>query len=301
MRTQLSTEYLDVDLLSKLPNLEMRARYLVSGFLSGLHKSPYRGSSVEFKEYRDYQPGDELKQIDWKAYGRTDRLQIRLREDETNMSAYLLLDKSASMNYKGPDGVMTKWDYSRSIVAAFLLFLQRQRDSVALGFVGHGLEDFVRSSSKSSHFHQMMKNLHCDASADESNLAEAMSTIVNQVRSRSIVMVVSDFYTDADELKSAVAQLRHSNCEILFFHVLDPREICLDFDESVLLQDLETKDKLVMSPDLLKKDYEKKMLAHIKSVSDLVRSYGGDYLLLRTDEVPVKALGAYLSMREAKK
>ena len=295
------SEFLDTHLLSQLPSLELRAKYLVDGFLVGLHKSPYRGSSVEFKEFRDYQLGDDLKLIDWKVYARTDRLHIRLREDETNLIVHLLVDQSASMNYQGSSATMTKWDYTRSLAAAFLMFLQQQRDAVSLGFAGEGLVDFYPGSSRPTQIHRMMGDLHRSADHLESELAQALLALAERVRRRSIVIVFSDFYEDVEALKPVVANLRSLNCEVLFFHVLDPGELTLESHDSLLLQDLETSEEMTLNPDLLRKEYEREVQQHCEDLSSMVRHFGGDYLLLNTDVLPTHALSAYLSQREAKK
>lgn len=301
MQSHLSSEFLDTQLLSRLPSIELRARYLVDGFLAGLHQSPYQGSSVEFKEYRDYQPGDDLKWIDWKVYARTDRLHVRLREDETNMTVYLLVDQSASMNYEGSRALMTKWAYTQSLAAAFLLFLHRQRDCVSLSFAGNRLTDYTPRSSKPYHFHRMMGNLHRNADDMESRLAASLAELVAQVRRRSIVIVFSDFYEDVDALEPLVSHLRFLNCEVLFFHVLDPGEVKLDIEDAALLQDMESQQQLLLSPDLIRKEYNAHIKQHRDDLSQMIHRHGGDYLMLETDTLPIHALGAYLSQREAKR
>ncbi|MDD3276472.1 MAG: DUF58 domain-containing protein [Kiritimatiellales bacterium] len=301
MQTVHSSEFLDSRLLSQLPTLELRARYLVDGFLSGLHQSPYQGSSVEFREYRDYQPGDELKRIDWKAYARTDRLHVRLMEDETNVTVYLLVDQSGSMSYRGTTALMTKWAYTQSLAAAFLLFLHQQHDAVSLGFAGEGLADFSPGSSKPSQLHRMMIDLHRNANHTESRLAKSLFELAAQVRKRSIVVVFSDFYEEVAALKSAVANLRHFNCEVLFCQVLDPGELNLELNDTVLLQDMETQEELMLSPDLIRKEYATRFHRHCKDLSHMVRQLGGDYLLLNTSILPMAALSAYLHQRKVKK
>lgn len=294
------SEFLDPDLLSSLPSLELRARYLVSGFLTGLHRSPYRGSSVEFKEFRDYQPGDSLKVIDWKVYARTDRLHVKLREEQTNLNAYLLLDRSASMNFAGPEAKLTKWRYACSLTAALLLFLHRQNDAFSLSMVGKGLEDFVRPGSKTVLFQRFLKELHRAADAAECNWDQALAELSNVVRQRSIVVLVSDFYTDPEIFRRHLDHLRFLKCEPLFIQVLDPVECDFNYDEPLLLQDLETGGKLALSPDLIRTHYREKMEKHISTLADLVRRNGGDHLLLRTDSSPLQVLAGYLAIRSGR-
>ena len=213
----LTSEFLDMDLLVSLPSLEIQARYLVAGFLNGLHRSPYRGSSVEFKEYRDYQPGDPIRLVDWKVYGRTDRLHLRLRDDETNMNVYLLLDYSASMAYRGGKSRMSKWEYARSLAAALMLFLNRQGDAYTLSLVGEELEDYIRPMATQSHFSRLLAKLHREASAAACNWDHALDKLGGLIRKRSIVILISDFYTDTEVLREHLNRLRFMKCEALLF------------------------------------------------------------------------------------
>ena len=298
-RTSLS-EFLDPDILSALPSLELQARYLVSGFMTGLHRSPYRGSSAEFKEFRDYQPGDPLRIVDWKVYARTDSLHVKLHEEQTNLNAYILLDRSASMNFTGHNAKQSKWHYACSLTAALLLFLQRQNDAFSLSLVSSGLDDFIQPGVKMALFQRFLTQLHGEADAPECNWPVALSELINVVKHRSIVILISDFYTDLATLREQLEHLRFMKCEPLIFQILDPVECDFDYDEPVLLQDLESGDQLVVSPDLISKHYQEKMAAHISELDDMVKSYGGDYLLLRTDSSPIKALASYLALRSGR-
>ncbi len=291
------SEFLDPEILSALPSLEIQARYLVSGFLAGLHQSPYRGSSVEFKELRDYQPGDSLRIIDWKAYGRTDRLQVKLRDEQTNLNAYILLDRSASMNFAGPEANMSKWRYACSLTAALLLFLHRQNDAFSMSTVSNGLEDFIRPGSKTVLFQRFLKQLHHEADATQCDWNMALEELANVIQQRSIVVMISDFYTDLEVFRKHLDHLRFMKCEPLFIQVMDPIECDFNYDDPVLLQDIETGERLTLSPDLIRKHYKERIEAHINGLADLAKRNGGDHLLLRTDSSPIKALGSYLALR----
>lgn len=298
MKNQLS-EFLDMELLSRLPTVELRARFIIDGYLTGIHRSPLKGSSVEFMEYRDYQQGDDPKIIDWKTYARTDRLHVRLREDETNMRVYILLDKSMSMDYKSKNALMTKWDYARSITAALLLFLHRQRDHAALGFAGEKLEDFINGErGRASQLNSMMARLQLKADSPKSNLSVALEELTLRIRKRSIVIVISDFYEDPEKLKAAMKQLRYMNCETILFHVLDPAEIDFDFNEPGIFVELENNSELNLSPDLIRKKYRAAISRHIENISRISRETACDSLLLPTNTVPLHALGLYVSRRK---
>ena len=290
-------EFLDIDLLNSLPSLEIKARYLVAGFLNGLHRSPYRGNSIEFKEFRDYQPGDSLKMIDWKVYGRTDRLHVKLHDDDTNMNVYLLLDNSLSMNYCGVNSKMSKWDYACSLAAALMLFLHRQHDSFTLSLVGDGLDDYIPPSTKQSHFNELLAKLYHKPDAETCNWDRALEELSSKIRKRSIVILISDFYTEIETLQNQLNQLHYLNCEPLIFNIMDKSELDFDYENLMLLCDMETGQRLHVSPDLIRKSYQDKLQKHLQELSTLANSCGGDYMLLKTDNPPLRALGKYLSIR----
>jgi len=294
----LLSEFIDMELLCRLPTLELRARFIVEGFLTGLHRSPLKGSSPEFMGYRDYQQEDDPTQIDWKVYARTDRLHIRLREDETNMRVYLLLDKSASMDYRSNDRMMTKWDYARSLAAALLLFINRQRDAVALGFAGDGLEDFTRGEgAKPSQLHTMTAMLSRTADSRNSKLADAMTTLAGNLSRRSVVIIISDFYEDVTRLQDILKRFQHEKCEAILFQVLDPAEINFDFKRSGIFVEQESREELPINPELIRAKYRSAIAKHIDDIRNMTRALSGDCLLLPTDTPPLTALGFYLSKR----
>jgi len=293
------TEFLDIDLLNRLPTLELRARFIVDGFLTGLHRSPLKGSSAEFMGYRDYQQQDDPKLIDWKVYARSDRLHVRLREDDTNMRVYLLLDQSASMNYRSGDRLLTKWDYARSLAAALLLFIHRQRDSAALGFAGDGLTDFVRGEgSRLSHLQAMTAMLYRDADANQSRLDDAMTELAGKVERRSIVIVISDFYEEIDHLQESLKRFSHDCCEVILFRVLDPRELDFDFKRGGIFVDRESQAELPVNPELIRHKYAHAVATHTEQLRQSIGRLSGDLLVLPTSTPPLEALGLYLAQRK---
>lgn len=299
MNSNPMAEFIDMELLSRLPSLEMRARFLVEGFLTGLHRCPLKGNSVEFMDYRDYQHGDDLKLIDWKAYARTDRLHIRLREDETNMRVYVVLDRSASMDFKSEWALMSKWDYARSLAAALFLFLHRQRDAAALGFAGEKLEDFIKcGGSRLTHLHSMISMLYRNADASQSNLADSLAELFLKIRRRSIIIVISDFYENVEKLASIMRRFRYERCETLLFQVLDPAELDFDYAASAIFVEKESSSEMQINPALIRKKYRAAVNDHINRLQTEARLSGGNVLLLRTDAPPLKALGLYLATRK---
>ena len=290
-------DYLDVELLARLPNLEFRAGFLVDGFLSGMHASPFRGSNVEFREHRNYHPGDDISDIDWKAYARTDRLHIRIHEDDTNLNAHLLLDRSASMNFRGPHASMNKWDYARSVTAALLLFLNRQKDASSLTLVGKHAESSGPPATTDFHFRHQLERLAIEADSRECNWISALTELEREIRPHSIVILISDFYTDPAALARPFDHLCAKGCELLLLHIIDPAETDFPGSEVLLLEDSETGERLTLTPELIRDHFREQVREHTAALSELVRSRGGDYVPLTTDRVPLDLFGAYLHLR----
>ena len=300
MAGQIIPEFMDLQLLSRLPSLELQAKYLVEGHLTGMHRSPLRGHNVEFKEFRVYEVGDEPRQIDWKVYARSDRLHVKLREEDTNLTAYVVVDISASMNYRSPRAVMSKWEYARSVAAALLVLLHRQQDAASLALAGEGLPVYIHPSVKSSQQRRMMAALHRKADKPGGGMATALAAMAQLVRRRSLVFVISDFYEQIDAFERPVGRLRYAGCDPIFLHVMDPREMEFDFRAPVRLEELETRSQIPLSPDLLRRGYLKRLNDHCQQLRTLVQNHGGDYVLLRTDQLPADGLAVYLARRQGK-
>lgn len=195
---------------------------------------------------------------------------------------------------------MSKWEYARSLAAALMLFLNRQGDAYTLSLVGEELEDYIRPMAKQSHFIRLLAKLHREASAAACNWDHALDKLGGLIRKRSIVILISDFYTDTEVLREHLNRLRFMKCEALLFNILDPSELDFDFDDALYLSELESGNRLRLSPDLVRDDYRQRINNHLNTLSDMVKSYGGDYMLLRTDVPPLKALGKYLNVRSDK-
>lgn len=290
-------DYLDIDLLARLSDLEFRAAFLVEGFLSGMHASPFRGRSVEFREHRNYHPGDEVSAIDWKAYARTDRLHVRTHEAETNLNAHILLDRSGSMNFRGPGARLSKWDYARSVAAALLLFLLRQRDASSLTLAGTSGSSSGNPSTSEAEFHRQLERLAGDAEERDSDWPSVLAELAQELRPRSVVILISDFYVEPAVLAPAFDLFRGKNCEILLLHVIDPAEEEFPGSETQLLEECETGERLLLNPELIRESCMKAFREHAAALAELAGSRGGEYLPLRTDRVMLELFGAYLRLR----
>ncbi len=286
--------FLDPAVLARIGNLELVARTVVDGFLTGLHRSPYLGFSTDFAEHRPYMPGDDIRRIDWRLYARTDRHYIKLFEAETNANFVVLLDVSASMSY-GSHSV-PKLDYARFLAACLAYFSSRQRDRVGLVTFHHEIVGYVPPSMK--HLDTALHVLDRARAGREGSLAEPLLRVTELLRRKGIVVVVSDFYEELDDVLAAVAPLRARGHDVIVFHVLDPAERTFPFQEASGFEDLETGRQIPVIPERLREDYLRMVRAHVEALADGFRQRRIDYTLLDTSEPLDGALFRYLLARE---
>jgi len=290
---------LDMGLLHDLPSLELRARYLMNGFLTGLHRSPLKGFSVEFAEYRDYQLGDDLRRVDWRLYGRTDRLHVKQFEHETQLRVFLVLDTSASMAYASKPGVwLPKIDFARTLLAALGLLALRQSDAFGLALIGTDLDDYMKPKASQAHWRSALGRLDSMQTGGHTGLAKGLTTLAEVLPSRSLVIIASDFYEDSTALNAALRRLRFDRQEVMALQILDPVEIDLGEEWNGTFLDSETGQKLILDTDAVRPGYQKRMQAFLEQTATSFLDHGGDHSVLRTDIGPMSALGNYLARRE---
>lgn len=242
------------ELVAKLKGIDLKARLVVEGFLAGLHRSPYKGFSVEFTEHRPYMPGDELKRIDWRVYGRTDRFFIREFEEETNLRAYILLDASGSMHYPA-DGI-TKLDYSRWLSASLAYLLTRQKDSVGLIVFTDRINTYIPPRASGAHLRIIFRELENTKPGGDTNLAYTLHQLAERLKRRGLVIIISDLWDDQTQVLSGLRHFRARKHELLLFHIFHPDEANLNFPAPLLLRDLETGVELTVDPRLIKTRYQ---------------------------------------------
>ena len=288
-------KFLDPKVISKLKGLDLRARLIVEGFLVGLHRSTYHGFSVEFAEHRAYNPGDEIRFIDWKVYGRTDRYYIRKFEEETNLKAYLLLDASASMGY--PEGDLTKFKYALNLAASILFLLFLQRDAVSLLLFDERTRLFMPPSSTKGHLYNIFRELSKSEPSGRTRPTGVFQELAERIRKRGLVIVLSDLMTEKESILQGLKNFRYRKNEVLVFHILDPREIDIDIGAPSLLKDMETGETIPFEPERLGPKYRQKIQAFFQEVKTELRENLIDYELLTTDVPYDKALLAYLKKR----
>ncbi|MCE0521989.1 MAG: DUF58 domain-containing protein [Methylacidiphilales bacterium] len=290
---------LDLALLHDLPSLELRARFLMNGFLTGLHRSPLKGFSVEFAEYRAYQLGDDLRRVDWRLYGRTDRLHVKQFEHETQLRVFLVLDTSASMAYASrPEQWLRKIDFARTLLAALGLLALRQGDAFGVALIGTDLTDFMKPKASQAHWRSALGRLDSMQSGGATGLATGLSTLAEVMPKRSLVVIASDFYEESTALNAALRRLRFDHQEVIALHVLDPVEIDLNEDWNGTFIDSETGQKLILDSLAVRSGYQQRFQQFLEETMTAFLDHGGDYVQMRTDASPMAAIGTYLARRE---
>ncbi|WP_018128451.1 DUF58 domain-containing protein [Balneola vulgaris] len=301
---------LDPEILSKLSSIELRAKKIVEGFISGLHKSPYHGFSVEFAEHRPYNTGDDFKHIDWKAYGKKERFYVKQYEEETNLRCYTLLDTSSSMLFKHFSS-WTKLRYGIHYAAALMYLMHRQRD--ACGFIPFSskIEKFIPAKGTYAHLRQIYTELEQELVREHkgeeekrtTSTAEVIHEVAERLNHRSLVIIITDLFESPqkhDELISALKHLRHRNHEVLLFNVLEhrsERELAFS-DNKVVFEDLESGSEVEVIPAQVKEDYIQKVEEHIKKFKLACSEFEIDFEQIDIESGFDKALLAYLNKRK---
>ncbi len=288
--------FLDPQQVARIQDLSLRARLIVEGFLVGLHRSPYHGFSVEFKEYREYTPGDDPRWIDWKAYARSDRFFVKRFEEETNLRAYLLVDASASMGY--PEGAHSKLAYVVNLAAALAYLFYLQRDATGLMAFDGGILAHLRPRTSRVHLHQLFSVLAHLRPQGTSAPEKPLHLLTERLKKRSLVILFSDLMTRPEPLLRALSFLRQRKHEVIVFHVLAPEELRLESQGPAVYRDLETGERLAFDPRTYGKDYEQRIQAFVQHLRWNLRARNVDYQFLRTDEPFDRALLFYLKKRE---
>jgi uncharacterized protein (DUF58 family) len=290
--------FLDPAVLSSISSLDLLAKTVVDGFVAGLHRSPDFGSSQEFEEYRAYAPGDDLRHVDWNLYARTERCYLKRYRGETNSQLTIMLDASNSMQYTS--GPPTKMDYARFIAASlFYLAIHNQRDAAGLIVFDDEVRDYIRPSTRQGQLARLFAGLERAEPQARTDYSKPLLHFQNFLHRRGIVLVISDFYEDAQTIIHSIAPLRFQGNDVILFHILDPREIRPVLKESMVLVDLETESRMEVIPEYVNTVYRAKMDAHLESLRTQARAAGMGYQLLVTDRPLDAALREYLALRQA--
>jgi uncharacterized protein (DUF58 family) len=273
----------------------------VEGYVSGVHRSPYHGFSIEFAEHREYVPGDDLRYLDWKVFGRTDKYHLKQFEEETNLVAYLLLDTSESMRYRSPAAEWSKLEYARTAAAALAYLILHQQDSAGLVTFDDEIRASVRALSNPSHIKQLLQVMEQSQPRRKTATGPIFHELAERLKKRGIVVVLSDLFDDVPAMLAGLAHLRHRRHEVIVLHVLDPAELDFPFQQPTLFQGLEQLPQAMVEPRALRAAYLEEFGKFLRAVKMGCRMHRIDYVLLRTDQSLEVVLSSYLAARAARK
>ncbi len=287
--------FIDPTVLTKIQNLELLARTVVEGFVQGLHKSPFLGFSVDFAEYRQYQPGDEIRRIDWKAFGRLDRLFVKLFEGETNTHVHFLMDSSGSMAYGS--GEVTKMDYAKFLTASLIYFAYHQRDGVGLVTFDEEVTGHIPAGRRNGQLFSLLAEIDRVEASKVTEFRKPLDYMSEFLKRRGMVVIVSDFYDEVENIVASVKHLRAKGNDVIIFHILDDFELNFPFDTMTEFEDLETTKKLNVIPQYLRKEYLQLIQGHVAALEKEFAALGVDYTLINSSKPLDVGLFSYLARR----
>jgi Uncharacterized conserved protein (some members contain a von Willebrand factor type A (vWA) domain) len=290
----------DPRMLSTLEGLDFKARYVMEGFLNGLHNSPFQGFSVEFSDYQKYQPGDDLRHLDWRLYARSDRLCIKRYMQETNARFYVVCDASASMEYRGHTAWGSKLECAKVLAAALTWFLLKQNDAAGMVTLSGRSEvpEFIRPSQRPTQLGLMLRQLELLRPSGGACLGRLLQHAARLIHRRSVVLFFSDLLEPSEEVALGFKQLRFQGHEVIVFQILDRDEITFPFNESKVFVDLESGIRRVISPKAVREKYRERFRAFMESHYALFRALEIPHCVVRTDENPCSALALFLTERK---
>lgn len=287
--------------LAKIQGLRLRARHIVEGYVAGLHRSPYRGFSIEFAEHREYAPGDDLRYVDWKVFGKTDRVYLKQYEDETNLQCYLVLDISQSMTYRGPAAALSKLEYAQCLAAALAWLVLRQQDAVGLALFDSQLRAFVRASGNPSHLEQLLTVMEAATPGTKTAAGPIFHELAQRLTKRGVVVVLSDCLDDAASLLAGLSHFRHRRHDVVLLHVLDREELEFSFRAPTSFQGLEEFPAVAADPQAIRRAYLQELAAFCNTLEQGCRRERIDYFLTPTDQPVEAVLTRVLGVRQSKK
>jgi len=293
--TDIYKEYMDVPTINKIDNLFLRAKLVVEGFIIGMHKSPYHGFSVEFSEHRPYGYGDEIKYIDWKLWGKTDRFYIKQFEEETNLKCHVILDKSSSMSY-GSHSV-NKFEYSKCLAASLIYLMIKQQDAVGLTTFDEKLNVTIPPKSKVSHLNLLLQTMHNAETGGETDISLLLHSLAESIHKRGLIILISDLIDNEKDIIKGLRHFRHKGHEVIVFHIIDPKESNLDYDENINFIDLENQKELKIDARQIKSQYNKAFENFCNYYKNECIKNNIDYLPINTIDSLDNSLMQYLIKR----
>ncbi|MEP9410675.1 MAG: DUF58 domain-containing protein [Candidatus Brocadia sp.] len=282
--------------LSKIASMELRAKLVVDGVLSGIHKSPYKGSSIEFLEHKEYSPGDEVKHIDWKVLAKTDKYYIKQFEEETNLKCYIFLDSSGSMGYKSTG--ISKFEYAATLAASLAYLLLKQSDLVGLISFSDKVLQYIPPRSRLTHLHVLLNALTELKTAGKSDTSAVLNEFVEKIGRRSLIMVISDFFDDTKKIIHQLKYFLFKKSEVILFHILDPYELTFPFEAITFFESLEDERRILADPKSIKEQYLSEINHFIQQFKQSCFENQIDYCLIDSSTPLDQALVGFLAKRE---
>ena len=292
-------KYLDPKVLNKITRLDLQARLVVEGFISGLHRSPFHGFSVEFASHREYVPGDDIKHIDWKVLGKTDRYYIKQYEEETNLRATFLLDCSESMHYGGANGRMSKYTYAAAVTASLAFLLQQQQDAVGLGVFDEELRTYLPASASPNQLKRLVHAIDVIEPKEKTSLEPICHSLAEKISRRGLICIVSDLFVDIEGLLRGLEHFRHKGHEVMVMHILDEDELTFPFQGNTMFEGLERTGRLLIEPRALREGYLEALDRFCRDVKRKCVASRIDYKLISTADYLDAALLSFLAARAA--
>lgn len=289
--------YLSTEVLARVSNMQLLAKTVVEGFLLGLHRSPFNGSSVEFSEYRQYTAGEEIKHIDWKVFAKTDRYYIKRFEAETNLACHILLDASGSMRYKFNETGISKLQYGASLAACLAYLMMGQRDATGLTIFDGAIRTALPARLGPTHLQRMLSTLEGIEAGGETSLVGPMNAMAEGLKRRGLVIIISDLLDDVENLRSALSRFRFQGHDLIVFQIMDDAELTFPFDSLTQFTDLETSQSAVVSPKGMKATYLGELKKFLDGVHKACADVKADYTLCNTQTPLELSLSEYLHRR----
>jgi uncharacterized protein (DUF58 family) len=288
-------QYLDPQTLARVRSLELEARLVVEGYLSGMHRSPYHGFAVEFAQHREYVPGDDIKHIDWKVFGRSERFYLKQYEQDTNLVCWLLVDTSESMKYGS--GAASKYDFACKAAAALAYLIVNQSDSVGLATFDSQVRHFLKPSGQMSHLKEILHHLVRGPGREKTRLGDTLHELAGRIQRRGLVLLFSDLLDEPDDILGGLRHFRYQRHDVVVFHVMDGAELDFPFQDPTLFRGLEQLPELLTDPRSLREGYMDELARFLHELRRGCRTQDIDYVSLRTDADVGTVLAGYLAKR----
>jgi len=291
----MNQKYLNPNIINTLDNLQLKAKFIVEGFMTGLHKSPFHGFSVEFSEHRSYTPGDETKNIDWKLWSKTDKYYIKRFQEETNLLCHIFLDSSESMSFSSNN--INKFEYAKMLAAALSYLIINQRDSLGLHVFDSKIRQTIRPKSTKNHLNTILSVMDKIKIGDKTNISKILDISAEKIKKRGLIILLSDLFDSSKKIINSLKHLRYYNHEVLVLHILDRQEIELNYNEKIIFEDLENQNQIITEPWQIKKSYKKEMEERIAYFNTECSRMNISYNLFLTDQLLDLALYEFLNKR----